>query len=433
MHIILLLGLFAWAIQPLTAQDRPNYFDGPYIFQTNDSLQIKWVENGFPHDTTIARATATVFERDSLPKVDLQKLIFPTAPASTYTEVEQIVAISDVHGQYELMRELLLSSGVMNTDHKWTLGQGHLVVIGDNFDRGDQVLPILWLLFDLEQQALAQGGRLHLLLGNHEVMVLHGDIRYLHKKYNFTSGVLQTPYAQLFAQGSVLGDWIAQHQVAVSIDDNLFVHAGISPEVLALDLSLDELNTIFRERILRQPAATIAADPILALLYSNQGPLWYRGYFGADAISKGKLKKQLKRYEQEKIIVGHTSQEDIHPRYEGRVIVIDCSIKLGQRGQVLLIEGDHYFIIDQDGERLPLAVRKKKPTVTIQETLMASPTRPTLIIRTDFGKLLAGKREEAYQPAEVHLLAEQIDYRLVGRVRTRGNIRKEVCQYPPLM
>ncbi|MCB0639141.1 MAG: metallophosphoesterase [Lewinella sp.] len=417
----------------LQAQDRPAYFDGPYIFQQNDSLRVKWIERGFPHDTTIARTDATVFSRDSLPVVDLRALDLPAASASTYTGVERIVVISDVHGQYGLMRELLLASGVIDTLDNWALGQGHLVVIGDNFDRGDQVLPILWLFFKLEQQALARGGQVHLLLGNHEVMVLQGDLRYINRKYAYTAGALQTPYPELFAAGSVLGDWIARQQVMVSINRNLFVHAGISPELVDLELSLDELNTIFRERILRQPGDSLTADPLLAFLEGGNGPLWYRGYFREEPLSMSKFKRALRYYDQQRIVVGHTSQEEIQTRYEGRLIVVDCSIKLGQQGQVLLIEGDDLHIIDQEGEQLPLAATGDHPATSIQEALMASATRPRLTLGTDFSRLLRTKANEDYQPAEISLRADGLEYTLTGRVRARGNIRKEVCLLPPLM
>ncbi|MEL7222237.1 MAG: metallophosphoesterase [Bacteroidota bacterium] len=427
---LLLFKLFSCFLQ---AQERPPYFDGPYIFETVDSLKIKWIERGYPHDTTVVKTQADVFQRDSLPMVDLQKLAFPSQKASTYTGVERIVAISDVHGQYHIMHDLLRTSGAIDTTNNWALGQGHLVVIGDNFDRGDEVLPILWLLFKLEQQALAAGGRLHLLLGNHEQMVLEGDLRYLHKKYVYAAGVMRTPYHQLFVPGSVLGDWIAQHQVAVSINGNLFVHAGLSPEVLKLDLSLDEINTRFREQIIRQPFDSIADDPTLNLLSGEAGPLWYRGYFGEDALAKGKFKKQLKAYQLEKIIVGHTSHKSIHPRYEDQLIVIDCSIKLGRSGQVLLIENGEYYIIDQDGEKLPVAVITPTPTTSLQETLMASATRPKLILNTDFQHLIRYKMEEEYQPAEIALQIANTAYTFQGRVRTRGNVRKEVCNLPPLM
>ena len=37
-------------------------------------------------------------------------------------------------------------------------------------------------------------------------------------------------------------------------------------------------------------------------------------------------------------MVGHTSQQRIETRYQGRVIAIDSSIKRGQYGEILLIE-----------------------------------------------------------------------------------------------
>lgn len=430
--VVLSLFLFSGGYVPLLAQNS-SYFDGPYIFQQPDSIQLKWIAQGVPNDTTIARSEATVFQQDSLPIVDLQRLQFPTKQASTYTDVERIVAISDVHGQYELMHELLRTSGVIDTADNWSLGNGHLVVIGDNFDRGDEVLPILWLLFKLEQQAIAQGGQLHLLLGNHELMVLHGDLRYLHKKYNYTAGALQTPYKNLFAAGSVLGDWIAQHRVAVSVNGNLFLHAGISPKLLALNLSLEEINTAFRERILRQPDEVIDADPVLDLLYGSDGPLWYRGYFGEEAISTSKFKRQLKKYALQKIIVGHTSQEEIHQLYDNKLVVIDCSIKLGQHGQVLLIEKSEIYIIDQDGEQLPIAITEHKKTSSIQEALMASSSRPEFTLRTNFQQLIRGKTKEEFQPVEFSLRTANFAHSFSGRVRARGNFRKQVCHFPPLL
>jgi len=431
--LLLLLSLFGIQAFSLQAQVDLSFFDGPYIFQKADSIQIKWVERGSPHDTMIARLEASVFRRDSLPVVDLQRLQFPGSGASSYTGVKRIVAISDVHGQYELTRELMLSSGVIDKANNWALGSGHFVVIGDILDRGDEVLPLLWLLFDLEQQAIAQGGQIHFLLGNHEQMVLQGDQRYVHKKYNYTAGVFRTPYHEFFARGSVLGDWIAQHQVAISINEYLFVHAGISPEVSALELSLDELNTIYREHIIRQPGAKIASDPILNLLYGGAGPLWYRGYFGEEAISKSKFKRQLKAFDQNKMIVGHTSQEEIQSLYDGDLIVIDCSIKLGQQGQVLLIENDMLYIVDQDGEQLPIAMNRNIPATSIQEEIMGSATRPQLTIRTDFQQLLKGKMDEEYQPTEITLRTNDFSHTLNGRIRTRGNMRKQVCEFPPLL
>jgi len=89
----------------------------------------------------------------------------------------------------------------------------------------------------------------HVLLGNHEVMVLQGDIRYLNRKYLYTSGVLKNRYHLMFAEGSILGDWIAQHKVMVSINRSLFLHGGISEDILKLDYSLEEMNKNFTRHL----------------------------------------------------------------------------------------------------------------------------------------------------------------------------------------
>ncbi|MGO4780068.1 metallophosphoesterase, partial [Lysobacter sp. 2RAB21] len=78
-------------------------------------------------------------------------------------QVERIAALSDVHGQYDLMVRLLRSNSIVDRKLNWRYGRGHLVVVGDVFDRGPKVNQVLWLLYALEQQARAAGGGVHLL------------------------------------------------------------------------------------------------------------------------------------------------------------------------------------------------------------------------------------------------------------------------------
>ncbi|MEM1216137.1 MAG: metallophosphoesterase [Bacteroidota bacterium] len=429
--LVFLLSIL-WSHSWLSAQNT-TYFDGPYIAHQGDSLRIQWVASGVPHDTLIASATATHFQEEGLPAVDLQQLDFPTEHAATYTDVERIVAISDVHGQYDLMVELLHASEVIDAAGNWALGENHLIVVGDNMGRGDGVLPILWDLFRLEQQALNAGGRVHLILGNHEIMTLQGDLRYIHQKYRYTAGAFRTPYEQFFQPGTVLGDWLAQHQIAVSINQHLFVHAGIAPEVSDLKLSLVEMNRIFREQIVHQPEDSLLKQPVLRLLYGGDGPLWYRGYFEEEPLAAGKVNRSLKRYGQQKMVVGHTSQSRIHPLYNGKVIAIDCSIKLGETGEVLVIEKERTYTIDQDGNQHAMAAVAPAPTSgSIQQLVMGSVARPQLTITTDFQRLIRNKNSEEYQAADIALTVDEQDFNFTGRVRARGNVRKQVCPFPPL-
>lgn len=88
----------------------------------------------------------------------------------------------------------------------------------------------------------------------------------------------------------------------------------------------------------------------------NEGPLWYRGLVRTDEkynpIKSKDLKKILKRYTVERIIVGHTIFDDISSFHGGRVIDVNVDNKKNQeekRGRGLLIDGDDYLVVGDEG------------------------------------------------------------------------------------
>ena len=81
--------------------------------------------------------------------------------------VERIVAIGDIHGDYDNYMAVLKNAGVVNRRGRWAAGKTHVVQVGDIPDRGPDTLKIIEHLQKLEKQAKKAGGRLHLLLGNH--------------------------------------------------------------------------------------------------------------------------------------------------------------------------------------------------------------------------------------------------------------------------
>ena len=94
--------------------------------------------------------------------------------------VERIVAIGDIHGDYDNYMAVLKNAGVVNRRGRWAAGKTHVVQVGDIPDRGPDTLKIIEHLQKLEKQAEKAGGRLHLLIGNHEHMNITGDLRYVH-------------------------------------------------------------------------------------------------------------------------------------------------------------------------------------------------------------------------------------------------------------
>lgn len=418
----------------LFSQIKKEYFDGPYIFHQNDSLQVQWVEAGIGHDSLIAKSEATTFDRPSLPKVDLQNLDFKRDSQVVFSDVEKVIALSDVHGQFGILKKLLLANEVIDGKDHWKYGNGHLVIVGDNLDRGDQVLEILWFLFYLQKEAEHAGGKVQVLLGNHEIMVLQGDIRYINKKHYYTSAIFKNQYYHFFRKGSVLGDWIASHKVLTSINKNLFVHAGVSDAILDLDLSLEEINNTFTKKLLRANEEDIFKDSLLTLLYATEGPVWYRGYFDTENFKKKNIKSILKRLDQDRIIVGHTSLTKITAMFDGRVIAVDCSIKKGLDGQVLILENNDFFIGDLEGKKNILSGIKTKKRTSLFDHIYNLQGVPKLRIETNFKKVRKDKMKEKYHEAQL-VLANQFgkdSMRFKGRVRARGNMRKQVCNMPPL-
>ena len=82
------------------------------------------------------------------------------------------------HGNFDCFQSLLRAAGVIDSTYHWTLADGHLVVIGDVMDRGVDVMPIFWLLYELEGEAQQAGGTVSFLLGNHETLVLKTNKNY---------------------------------------------------------------------------------------------------------------------------------------------------------------------------------------------------------------------------------------------------------------
>lgn len=94
-----------------------------------------------------------------------------------YDDGQPILAVSDVETNYRSFRDLLIQHRVMGRELRWTFGRGHLVLLGDFVDRGASTTQVLWLIYKLEQAALAQGGRMHFILGNHEIKNLQGNFQ----------------------------------------------------------------------------------------------------------------------------------------------------------------------------------------------------------------------------------------------------------------
>jgi hypothetical protein len=343
--------------------------DGPYVLLTEKRLEAWSVEvtAGEARKKALpvaANATITVAAVGRFPAftVKLRPPATPDPDAISVTAQTPLLVVADTHGEFEILAEMLQRHEVVDAKLKWSFGRGHLVVLGDVFDRGPNHLEILWLVYELEQQARKAGGGVHLVLGNHEAMVLRGDLRYLHAKYRQAAEVLGVvSYEQLFNQRSVLGEWLRKKAVVLKVGELLCVHGGISRSLIDQKVSIAEINTTVRA-LLDDRLANEQARDRADFLTSNLGPLWYRGYFAAaDDFSGATLADvdlSLAYFKVQRILVGHTTVPTIAPLYGGKVIAVQVYPRRDAAGRVefesLLIRDGKLLRAKFDGGTEPL-------------------------------------------------------------------------------
>ncbi|MBD0374757.1 MAG: metallophosphoesterase [Bacteroidota bacterium] len=267
-----------------------------------------------------------------------------------YKEAPRLFVVSDIEGQYEQFKKLLWAAGVMDQQFNWTFGNGHLVVCGDVFDRGSQVTECLWLIYNLEEKAKRAGGYLHFILGNHELMNLNGDQRYLNPKYLEVARQNAVDYNSFYTDQTELGRWIRTKNIMEKIGDLLFLHGGASPYINQVEQPIDSINLLARSYY---DKLNDSLPPIAQLLLLDYGPIWYRGYYLAPRATQQQVDSTLKLFRVKKIITGHTPVEQITAFYEGKVINVDVPHAKGA-SEGLLIENKKYYRVDLQGDKVLL-------------------------------------------------------------------------------
>ena len=265
----------------------------------------------------------------------------------------EVLIVSDVHGNYNQFRDFLIGNGVIDERLGWSFGSGQLVVVGDVFDRGALVTEILWLLYKLEAEASIAGGGAYLLLGNHEVMVMADDERYIAAKYAYVADKLEQPYSALFSSQTELGRWLRNRHAILRIGDMLFVHGGISSDVLDRQHSLATVNDEIRS-ILSVPVTDIDRDRPGGeyLAWNSDGVLWFRGNVRDAAAQTDVVDRALEHFGVASIVVGHTMLDEITDIYaDQRVIAVGVPWTDPTMTRGLLVMNDRMYQVDQDGRR----------------------------------------------------------------------------------
>jgi hypothetical protein len=203
--------------------------------------------------------------------------------AAEYQTQADIFMVGDIHGAYPELVSILKHAELVDDTLDWVGGSAHFVSTGDLMDRGPSSRKVMDLLIKLQAQAKEAGGQVHVLLGNHEVLNLIGDWRYIslqeyqefaddesvamRNKYfeeykdtvdtSVDESVLasfdkQFPlgfFARLeaFMPQGEYGKWLHTLPIVIKINQHMFTHGGLS--VKTLDASLDALNNQLKREL----------------------------------------------------------------------------------------------------------------------------------------------------------------------------------------
>ncbi|MCM8568549.1 metallophosphoesterase [Gramella jeungdoensis] len=339
--------------------------DGPYAFFKNDSIvNVKYIrgnkEDGFYLDekeySVKKPIPATVYFPLDSTNFSFSISTDFESPESIYKDNNKILAISDIESGFKTFRDFLIENKVIDKNMNWTFGKNHLVLLGDFVDRGFSTTQVLWFIFKLEQEAKSQGGKVHFILGNHELKNMYGDHQAASLKYTFVASMIGKTQSELYSKNSVLGKWLSSKNVIESINGNIFVHGGLHPEIADLDMSIPRINNHLRSTYYEAPYPKVDKDEKELLISSKTGISWYRGYFKED-LSQEEIERPLKKFNAKAVVVGHTLQFKVKRFYEGKVYGIDVKHPNDYHknwpnydSEGLLISNNEYFRVMADGE-----------------------------------------------------------------------------------
>jgi hypothetical protein len=295
-----------------------------------------------------------------------------TASPCDIQTTERVVAVGDVHGAFDNFVAILRAAQVIDNRNRWTGRRTVLVQTGDILDRGPDSRKAIDLLRRLERDAQRAGGRVVSLLGNHELMRLISDWRYvsageIEAFRNGDSAQLReqvlvalneqaaqrakaegrehdaTAYRAQFLKEVPLGmielrqafgpqgeyaRWVRERPTVARINGVVFLHGGISPEIAPL--GCEGINAAVSKELAALPPPEQAASLMSA---SETGPLWYRGL----ALQKEEeigpaLPTILDQMKARAIVIGHSTvlPGRIVARLDGRVILIDTGMVDGE-------------------------------------------------------------------------------------------------------
>ncbi len=227
-----------------------------------------------------------------------------TIPKAKIPAVKRIIVIGDIHGDLAALKSALRVAKLTNNHNDWLGADTHLVQLGDFTDRairsgfGDEKSEskILAHLLDLKKKARIAGGDVHLLLGNHELMNVFGDFRYV-SPLGLTD--FDGQREKLFQPGGSVAKTLACNaNTVIQIGSWIFSHAGIT-SAISKNYTIDHVNNHIREFLLGNSKLN-KDHPIMDIF-------WHRRYGNEGTCPL--VQDALMHWKARNMAIGHTVQE----------------------------------------------------------------------------------------------------------------------------
>ncbi len=291
----------------------------------------------------------------------------PKNYTSKIRKVDTVFALGDVHGNFDETVKTLQNAKLIDESLHWTGGGSHLVFVGDVLDRGNDALRLIWLVYELEAEAKEEGGGVHMILGNHEIMVMFGDDRYVSTKEQQIATLYDVHYQKLFDPNStVIGDWLASKPSVFIIDDILFAHGGVITDYGNFNARIlnDSIRrfmreplfpTLFEKEVDEQRFSKDKWTERKSFFYDPYIPFWFRGYVLSDTLETY-LDFIHENFGTKVHVVGHTIVPGISERYNGKLIA--TNLEVGGSEMLMLIRNRkkyERFVLDANGDITPLS------------------------------------------------------------------------------
>lgn len=293
-----------------------------------------------------------------------------------------IVAIGDLHGDYDAYFSLMRASGLVTQKGRWSGGKTIFVQTGDVPDRGPDTKRIIDHLMKLEREAARKGGEVVAVIGNHEAMNATGDLRYVtpaeyaafatrksktlrDAHFKASAAALAAHYRSkdpaltdegvraafeadaplgflehrlAWSPTGRIGAWIGAHDAMRVAGDTLFVHGGVSAAYAGM--ALGEVNQRVRD------ALKAGGGPILE---DQLGPLWYRGNAEETPAGAAEVAAAIAAFRVKRIVIGHTpSLTGIKALYGGTVVAIDTGASASYGGKRSFLRIDASGVVAND-------------------------------------------------------------------------------------